>query len=360
MCEPKFSVVIPTRERCETLHYAINTILNQTYDDFELVVMDNASQDETKDVVYDFEDDRIKYYQSPERLSMQDNWELALSKVKGQYVTFIGDDDGFIPEGLSLSAKIVDAFPECMAIKWQEGHNYWWPNVIYEPNRNVLFATFGNTFHLSDSKKSLQMLFDDPVSYSDLPSVYHGIVKKELLAYITNKKGSYFLSKAVDVYSGIINAYFTENYIYSSYPLSVKGVSGKSAGTSHLFKGKKGEDIRKTYSEEYGEMGPIPKVTEEFRAIPCENIQLHIADCMMHTKKIFFPNDDTLTLNKRNTINSMFYTMRFDPESYDESLAEIKSTAKAWGISESSLNIPPQTLLFFTITLEEQFFLGDV
>ena len=116
--KPMFSVVIPTRERCETLEFAIKTILSQTYDNFELIIMDNYSQDKTQEIVKSYEDARIRYFQSTKRLSMRDNWEAALSHVNGTWMIFIGDDDGLIPDSLMLSHKILSHFPEIKALKW--------------------------------------------------------------------------------------------------------------------------------------------------------------------------------------------------------------------------------------------------
>ena len=123
--KPMFSIVIPTRERCETLEFSIKTVLCQTYDDFELIIMDNCSLDKTAEVVKSYQDKRIRYFHTPERLSMRDNWETALNHVNGKWVIFIGDDDGLISDSLMLSNKILTHFPDVKALKWNMGFNYW-------------------------------------------------------------------------------------------------------------------------------------------------------------------------------------------------------------------------------------------
>src|SRR4051812_41628992 len=115
---PRFSVVIPTRERCATLQHTIKTVLNQTFKDFELIIMDNFSQDETSEVVSSFADARIKYYRSDKRLSMMDNWELSLSHVNGEYLIYIGDDDALIPDSLLLANRLFLAYSDVNIIKW--------------------------------------------------------------------------------------------------------------------------------------------------------------------------------------------------------------------------------------------------
>ena len=101
MSGPRFSVVIPTRERADTLRFALQTCLVQDYKDYEIVVCDNCSSAATKEVVDSFASPRIVYHRSPTPLSMGDNWNLAYRLTRGQYITYIGDDDGLMPYAFS-------------------------------------------------------------------------------------------------------------------------------------------------------------------------------------------------------------------------------------------------------------------
>src|SRR5579871_6012309 len=100
MATPRFSVVIPTRNRARYLRASIRTVLHQRFQDFEVVVSDNCSNPETKQVVDGFQDPRLRYYRSDVPLAMTDNWETAISQAKGEYVIVIGDDDGLLPYSL--------------------------------------------------------------------------------------------------------------------------------------------------------------------------------------------------------------------------------------------------------------------
>ena len=77
-----FTVVIPTRERCDTLEHSLRTCVTQDYDNLEILISDNFSQDRTREVVESFNDKRIRYINTGKRLSMTDNFEFALSHVK--------------------------------------------------------------------------------------------------------------------------------------------------------------------------------------------------------------------------------------------------------------------------------------
>ena len=321
---PRFSVVIPTRERCETLEYCIKTVLNQNYDDFELIVMDNCSEDQTKEVVSKFDDTRIKYFYSDQRLSMQDNWELALSHVKGKFTIYIGDDDGLMPNALTGASKIIDNFKNIKIIKWCSGYNYWWPNVLVEGNENVLFINFGNQFRLINSRQKLLSYYQRPSDDHTLPMIYHGFVETDLIRSIEAKHGGYFLVSGVDVFSGLMNAYYTDSYIFSDMPFSIVGVSGKSNGTAHLFKGKKGAQIRKETSEEYGVQDPNELLHPELKNTKSHNPQLFVADNLLRFRDLLQLDPNIFSFDKLHLLNMMTYTVHFDPDGYEETINTIK------------------------------------
>jgi glycosyltransferase involved in cell wall biosynthesis len=88
--DPFLSIVIPTRERSATLKFTLKTALDQTDGDYEIVVSDNFSQDETERVVLEFQDPRIKYVNTGRRLSMSDNYEFAAKNVRSKSSSTLG------------------------------------------------------------------------------------------------------------------------------------------------------------------------------------------------------------------------------------------------------------------------------
>ena len=95
----KISIVIPTRNRAIYLKHCIETCLSSNDPDIEVIVSDNNSVDQTQSVVASFSDTRLHYYHTGVDLSMRQNFEFALDKATGDYIFFIGDD-----EGLNLGA----------------------------------------------------------------------------------------------------------------------------------------------------------------------------------------------------------------------------------------------------------------
>lgn len=95
--EPFFSIIIPTYNRARLIPKAIDSVLAQTYSSWELIIVDDGSKDNTKEVVASYTDPRIKYVyqQNAERCAARNN---GIEHSKGQYICFLDSDDYFLPE----------------------------------------------------------------------------------------------------------------------------------------------------------------------------------------------------------------------------------------------------------------------
>jgi hypothetical protein len=107
MTTPFFSVVIPTKNRSFLVGLAIQSILRQSFDNFEIVVADNDDTDATRPVIESFNDSRINYYRTG-GLSMPDNWEFAVSKAQGEYVAILEDKQVLRKHALERVFKEVE------------------------------------------------------------------------------------------------------------------------------------------------------------------------------------------------------------------------------------------------------------
>ena len=106
--ERKFTIIIPTRERADILIHAIASALAQDYSNLEVLVSDNASSDDTEELVSKFDDARVRYINTGKRVSMSHNWEFALDHVTEGWVTVLGDDDAILPGVLRSVNKVID------------------------------------------------------------------------------------------------------------------------------------------------------------------------------------------------------------------------------------------------------------
>src|SRR5215510_6953761 len=102
---PLFSIVIPTYNRSDLVQGAVRSILRQTLDDFEVVVSDNCSEDDTRDVIEGFQDVRVRYVRTPTHGPIGDSWEFARSQAKGTLVMMLSDDDALVHDALERFAE---------------------------------------------------------------------------------------------------------------------------------------------------------------------------------------------------------------------------------------------------------------
>ena len=108
----KVSVCIPTYNRSHYLQYAVNSVLNQTYTDYELIICDDASPDDTATVVSQYQDSRICYIQHPQNIGRSKNMRSGFSSATGEYFIKFDDDDAIAPEFLAKTVEILDTQKE--------------------------------------------------------------------------------------------------------------------------------------------------------------------------------------------------------------------------------------------------------
>src|SRR4030043_6890 len=90
----KVSVIIPTYNRAQTLAEAIDSVLSQTFKDFELIVVDNYSTDATESVVNAYTDRRIRYFKNQNNGFVRINRNFGIEKSHGEYIAFLDDEIG--------------------------------------------------------------------------------------------------------------------------------------------------------------------------------------------------------------------------------------------------------------------------
>ena len=103
---PKISVCIPTYNYAHYISFAVESILSQQFTDFELIIVDDCSKDNTEEIVSRFLcDKRVSFEKNERNLGLVANWNKCLSKAKGEYIKFVFADDmlasgrGFGPDG---------------------------------------------------------------------------------------------------------------------------------------------------------------------------------------------------------------------------------------------------------------------
>ncbi len=98
--KPVVSVVIPTHNRANLVVRAIKSVLSQTFEDFELIVVDDASSDNTEKVVKRFQDPRINYVRHQKNIGAPATRNTGIRMARGAYIGLLDDDDEWLPTKL--------------------------------------------------------------------------------------------------------------------------------------------------------------------------------------------------------------------------------------------------------------------
>lgn len=135
---PKVSVCIPTYNRANLLPYAVNSVLSQTYTDFELIICDDGSKDNTAEVVSKWDDPRIRYIRQPVNGGRSRNMRSGFEAATGDYFIKFDDDDAITPEFLEKTVAVLDAEPDVDFVCT----NHW---IINQNSERIESATLENS-----------------------------------------------------------------------------------------------------------------------------------------------------------------------------------------------------------------------
>ncbi len=232
----KFSVLLPTRNRLELLRYAIETVRRQDYDDWEIIVSDNYSEDDIAGYIQALGEPRIQYYRTQRFIPVTDNWNNALGKSTGEYVIMLGDDDCLMKGFFSTIKELVETYKNPDLI-YSNAYLYAYPGVLPDfPNgflRSYSYASFFRSakkpFWLS-KKQALDLVrqsmnFKMGFTYN----MQHSIINRNIIDRLRSK-GSFFQSPYPDFYATNVLLLKAERILICPYHLVTVGISPKSFG----------------------------------------------------------------------------------------------------------------------------------
>lgn len=109
---PKVSVVIKSYNHAAYVSQTIHSILEQSFQDFEIIVTDDGSTDGTPDIVRQFHDDRIKLEVMPRNLGISMAMNSAISRARGEYIAILNSDDFALPDRLEKQVSFLNSRPD--------------------------------------------------------------------------------------------------------------------------------------------------------------------------------------------------------------------------------------------------------
>jgi glycosyltransferase involved in cell wall biosynthesis len=109
--KPTVSVIIPTYNRRQLIARSIKSVLNQTYRDFELIIVDDGSTDGTSEVVAGFNDERIRYIRCDENRGEAAARNMGIKAARCDYIAYQDSDDEWLPEKLARQMELLENAP---------------------------------------------------------------------------------------------------------------------------------------------------------------------------------------------------------------------------------------------------------
>ncbi len=230
------SIVVPTKNRYCYLEFLVKYFHSISSSEIELVLHDNSDLGANKDFINflgSINDPRIRYYYQEESLSQPENCDYAVSKALGEYVTMLGDDDTFskylIEYVKQWSRNEIDAILPVKGI-------YIWPDVkprLYKDSLSGVFRTStitGDVNYISPITLPEKVMKTGGTQIMNLPRVYHGIVRKNILDQVYQESGSYFPGPSPDMANAIALCKYVKKFITIDIPLIISGQGSLSAG----------------------------------------------------------------------------------------------------------------------------------
>ena len=124
---------------------AIQSVLDQTFQDWELIITDDASTDRTPEIIRSFSDPRIKFFSSAHNQGIAANTANCIRESQGTYIAILNSDDMFCPTKLEKQVQLLDSRPEVAAVfthTWfinHRGGDYNKLNIGFYSNQRNIF-----------------------------------------------------------------------------------------------------------------------------------------------------------------------------------------------------------------------------
>jgi glycosyltransferase involved in cell wall biosynthesis len=326
---PRFSIVIPTRARADTLVHALRTATGQEFDDLDILVHESGADAATAAVVANVSDRRVRHIRTVDEVSMTENWERALRAATGEFVTFIGDDDGLLPDACAIAERVLNR-NDIELLNWIPAC-YFWPAYVGEHLRNRLLVHLhrSDVIEEFDSRAELELLYRFRRHYSRLPMIYNSFVSRRLVQRVWDREGHYFSGSTPDVVSGIVNAFYSTSFHVLGRPLSSTGLSHNSMG-HRMFYSADDESRRNATAELLG--------TRDRTAV--RNFELFLGNELRLAKERLFPNDAPM-FHERNVIWNALQSLDMTPSERELMLREIRAAAAHIALPIESWIPPP-------------------
>lgn len=239
MNSPLLSLVVPTKDRYFYLKKLILLLDSFSFDSFEMIIQDNT--EDNAEILYFLKENKfsfVKYFHTKQQISVSQNSDLAILNSSGEYVCFIGDDDGVSRYILNcvtwMKKNNVDA------LRQEKPIFYYWPDycdIKYKLSGSLLFEMFTQNAYLQDPINSYTRLAKN--AFADLtgmPRVYNGIVRRTVLDEIYRLGNTFFPGPSPDMANAVALCFFVKKFVIIDFPIIIAGACKSAGGGARLLK----------------------------------------------------------------------------------------------------------------------------
>ncbi len=231
-----FSVLIPSRNRLELLKLAVQSVLLQDFGDFEIVISDNASDEDYRGFAEGLADPRVRYVRSDTPLSVTENWNRALRASSGEYVVMLGDDDALAPGYLAHQAQLIAQFDKPDVV-YSMCYHYTYPGVVagapdgyfVTVDNSVLFRGHAAPYELNtqDARRlgRIAASFRHQISFN----AQHYLYRRAYLDSLADL-GPFYQSPYPDYYASFLTFLTAPRIIVDPQPRMIIGIAKQSFG----------------------------------------------------------------------------------------------------------------------------------
>ncbi len=234
---PLFTVIIPQKNRAEYLIHTLKTCMIQDYPNFEIIISDDFSDDNSVEIVQEAmkKDSRIKLFAHTNHLGMRDNFEFALNQVRPGYVMALGGDDGLAAGAIWRMYEILTSTNREL-LTWSHA-TFSYPTeknkkniLLIKRKKNCGVKLIKSEDYLNKIAKS----FFYPTI--DCPMIYiKGVASTALIDRVKarRKDNNFYSCPTPDGFSGVVLAGEVYDYAFTYEPLSIGGSTIKSQGRNY-------------------------------------------------------------------------------------------------------------------------------
>ena len=189
---PKVSVIVATHNRADLLPRAVDSVLAQTYGDYEIVIVDDCSSDDTSAVIAEFSDQRIRSFRHDRNRGQSAAINTGIAHARGEYIGFLDDDDEWLPGKLEGQVALLDSASPRVALV------YGWTDRVDDSNGRLM-SGYRNTIEGDIFESTLALSIPGPTGV--------WLVRSSVVREVGGMDGSVLRHNDIDLISRIAKRY---------------------------------------------------------------------------------------------------------------------------------------------------------